>query len=70
MKIENYIKNLKTKHNTEEICKMLHISQPMLSRYSKGDFLPSLRVAKHAFKNHQVVLYPFSKEAVSEDYNV
>ena len=65
MKIAEYIRELKEQHSTEEICKILHISQPMLSRYSKGDFLPSLRVARHAFKYNGKVLYPFSKEAVA-----
>lgn len=70
LKISEYIAQLSEDYTTQEIAENLSISASMITRYRKADFLPSLRVARQAFKLSQVVLYPFSLEAVAEDYNV
>jgi len=66
MTIQKLIRQLKAKRKTaKEICDIFQVSQPMFSLYSTKNHMPSLKTARLIYKELNVVLFPFSEEAVS-----
>ena len=68
MTIKGYISLLEDKGNKNyEIARILGISSGMVSSYKTQGYNPSLKVAKGVFKMCGIVLFPFSKEGVSDE---
>lgn len=66
MKIQAYIEKLKEEGLTDiQVAHKLGVSQSMVSAYKKG-YNASYVVAKKVYSDSGVVLFPFSKEGVSE----
>ncbi len=66
MKIQELICKYKEEgYKVREIAKILGISQPMVTQYASG-YNASLTVARKVYKDLNIILYPFSKEGVSD----
>ena len=67
MKIQAYIEKLKEEGLTDiQVAHKLGVSQSMVSAYKKG-YNASYEVARHVYRTREIVLYPFSKEGVSDE---
>lgn len=67
MRIQELITQLKEKGLTNmQVANELKISQSMVCAYKKG-YNASLEVARHVYRTREIVLYPFSKEGVSDE---
>jgi len=68
MKIEDYVnKKFEEDQLGREIAEHLGISVSMVSAYRKGDYNPSLEVAKKIYAMEGIVFHPFSKEGLEEE---
>lgn len=47
-----------------QVADLLGVSVSMVSSYKKGDYNPSLNVAKRVYQNEGIVFHPFSKDAL------
>lgn len=60
--IEEYVSTkLENGELGREIADSLGVSVSMVSSYKKGEYNPSLSVAKHVYKNEGIVFHPFSE---------
>lgn len=67
MRIQELIAQLKEEGLTDrQVATELKISQSMVCAYKKS-YNVSLAVARHVYKTRGIVLYPFSKEGVSDE---
>lgn len=66
MKIQDYVLQLLEDNKASDVAVKLGVSQPMVSIYKKGGYNASIDVAIKVYKETEIVLFPFSKEALKE----
>ena len=63
--IEEYVNTrLENGQMGHQVAELLGVSVSMVSSYKRGDYNPSLNVAKHVYQNEGIVFHPFSKDAL------
>lgn len=65
IRVKDFILDMLIKGETQSsLAVKLGVSQAMIATYKTNSFKPSLGVARNAYDNFGLVLYPYSEEAV------